>query len=61
VYARRVPHDLSDEQKGKWVEVCQQNHDFLLSMITYDESWMRHYDLTSKQWSGVWKHKDSLP
>jgi hypothetical protein len=53
VYAKRVPHDLSDEQRGKCMVVCQQNHDFLLSMINYDESWMRHYDLTLKQWSGV--------
>jgi hypothetical protein len=58
--------DLSDEQKRKYVEVCQQNvtlveqhPDFLLSIITCDESWIRHYAQESKQQSSVWKHKDS--
>jgi hypothetical protein len=66
VCARWVPCDLSDEQKRKRVEVCQQNvtlveqnPDFLSSIITCDESWIRHYDLESNQQSSVWKHKDS--
>jgi hypothetical protein len=44
VCVRSAPH-ISDEQKGKHLEVCQenvildeQNHDFFLAIITCDES-----------------------
>jgi hypothetical protein len=34
---------------------------FLRSIITCDESWVRHYDPESKQQSSVWKLKDLSP
>jgi hypothetical protein len=54
--------------RKKSVEVCQQyvtlveqNPDFLSSIITCDESWIRHYDPESEQQSSACKHKNSSP
>jgi histone-lysine N-methyltransferase SETMAR len=68
VCARWVPHDLTDEQRRKRVEICHRHKaqaladpQFLNSVITCDEFWIRHCDLKTKQQSLVWKHKDSPP
>jgi hypothetical protein len=33
----------------------------LSSIIVRDVSWIKHYDLDSKQQWSVWEHKDSPP
>ena len=68
ICARFVPHSLSDEQKQYWMEtsrdfidVCDQNLQFLESVITGDESWCYQYDLETKRQSMTWCSLSSPP
>ena len=54
--ARWIPHELREECKKLWVEICQENLDMMESgqwrlcdIITGDETWFYHRGIDSKQ------------
>ena len=56
VCARWVPRNLTEEQMQRRVQVCTNTvkmsetiPNFLTSIVTCDESWIHHYDPSSKQ------------
>jgi hypothetical protein len=57
----------TDKQKRKHVKICCHeaqavaDAQFLNTVITWDESWIKQYEPEIKQQSLVWKHKDSPP
>lgn len=66
ICARMVPKLLSDEQKSRRMEVCEEilqhleeNQDFLSNVITGDESWIFQYDPETKRQSRQWKSPSS--
>ena len=63
VCAKMVPKNLTNEQKQKRVEVCEQllerQNDVLIRTITGDETWVYQYDPESKRQSAQWKSADS--
>ena len=69
VSARWVPRLLTDEQKEKRVDVCQQllrryedeGSQFLEAIVTCDETWVHHSTPESKRASMQWRHPDSPP
>ena len=61
VCAKMVPKVLTDDQKLRRVETCQENLDmcerdpeFLNNVITGDESWVFEYDPETKRQSSEW-------
>ena len=66
ICARMVPKLLSDEQKLRRMEVCEEilqqlgiNPNFLPNVITGDESWIFQYDPETKRQSRQWKSPSS--
>jgi len=59
-----VPKCLDADQKHQWcqssellLEFFQRDpNDFLLRLLTMDETWLYHYDLETKQQSVEWRH-----
>lgn len=61
VCAKMVPKVLTDDEKSRRVETCQENLDmckrdpkFLDNVITGDESWVFEYDPETKRQSSEW-------
>ncbi|GBM58196.1 hypothetical protein AVEN_196703-1 [Araneus ventricosus] len=61
ICARFVPKKLSDEQKqhrmetsGDFIDACDQNPQFLETLITGDESWCHQYDPETKRQFMEW-------
>ena len=59
--ARWVPKSLSDEQIATRASVCsallkrfRSKHDFLLRLVTVDETWVHHYETENKAQSRQW-------
>ena len=59
--ARWVPKSLSDEQMATRVSVCsallkrfRSKDDFLLRLVTVDETWVHYYELENKAQSRQW-------
>ena len=69
VSCRWVPRNLQLEQRRERQQICEQllqryrreGEPFLRRIVTVDETWVHHYDPTSKQQSSQWKHTDSPP
>lgn len=66
LYAKLVPHFLTEEQKEQrvnaardFIEFADSNPDFLNKIITGDESWCFQYDPTTKRQSAEWVGKNS--
>ena len=66
ICARMVPKLLSEEQKSRRIQVCEEilqqlevNPDFLSHVITGDESWIFQYDPETKRQSRQWKSPSS--
>ena len=66
IYAKMVPRLLTDEQKERRVEVCQDiltrletDPNLLVRIITDDESWIFEYDPFTKRQSLEWKSPTS--
>ncbi|KAF6288416.1 hypothetical protein mRhiFer1_009149 [Rhinolophus ferrumequinum] len=63
VCAQMVPKELTDEQKQRRVEVCQdlleRQDDVLGRVITGDETWVYQYDTETKYQSAQWKSASS--
>jgi hypothetical protein len=60
--AKMVPKNLSEDQKLKGEEMCQnvlekieEDPDFLNSVVTCDETWLLQYDPETKRQSMQWK------
>ena len=67
VCTKMVPKVLTDDQKLRRVEVCQENLNmckcdpqFLNNVITGDESWIFEYDPETKRQSSEW-HTSASP
>ena len=68
IAARWVPHDLSEEQKCRRLEIAQQflhrfreeGHEFLQKVVAIDESWIRDFEPELKSQSSEWRGKGSL-
>lgn len=67
ICARWVPRRLTDENKQRRLECCEQllqryrdeGDDFLLNIVTGDESWVHHYDPEEKRQSAEYRHPSS--
>lgn len=66
ICAKFVPHNLTDEQKQRRVEACEDfvqncrdNANFLNCIVTGDESWVFQYDPETKRQSMQWAGKTS--
>lgn len=67
--ARWVPRNLTEAQKAQRVTCCQQllqrfheeGDEFLLKIVTGDESWVHHYDPEEKSQSKEYRHSSSPP
>ncbi|KMQ82562.1 histone-lysine n-methyltransferase setmar-like protein [Lasius niger] len=67
ICARWVPRRLTDEDKQRRMECCQQllqryrdeGDDFLLNIVTGDESWVHHYEPEEKRQSAEYRHLSS--
>ncbi|XP_074170634.1 COX assembly mitochondrial protein 2 homolog isoform X1 [Rhinolophus sinicus] len=63
VCAEMVPKELTDEQKQRRVEVCQdlleRQDDVLGRVITGHETWVYQYDPETKRQSAQWKSANS--
>jgi len=66
ISARWVPKLLSDSQKQKRVQFCQENLDFISdepdffsTLVTGDETWCYYYDPETKVQSMQWKRPGS--
>jgi len=62
-----VPKCLNADQKHQQSQLSEQDleffrrdpNDFLLQLLTMDETWLYHYDLETKQQSMEWWHSSS--
>ena len=69
VSARWVPRNLNLQDRHRRVECCRElsglweegADDFLLRLVTGDETWIHHWDPESKLESMHWKHAESPP
>jgi len=67
VCSRWVPCMLTPEKKQKRVEICEEllkrcreeGDQFLLNIVTGDESWIHHFDPKEKQMSMEYRHTSS--
>jgi histone-lysine N-methyltransferase SETMAR len=67
VCSRWVPRTLTQEKKQKRVEICEEllkryreeEDQFLLNIVTGDESWIHHFDLEEKRLSMEYRHTSS--
>ena len=65
--ARWVPHDLSEEQKCRRLEIAQQSlhrfreegNEFLQKVVAIDETWIRDFEPELKSQSSEWRGKGS--
>jgi len=61
--AKMVPKELTEEQKGRRVTICQdlleRQDDILGHVITGDETWVYQYDPETKRQSAQWKNANS--
>jgi hypothetical protein len=65
--AKWVPKCLNEDQKRQWCQSSEQiveffrrdPNDFLLRLVTMDETWLYHYHLETKQQSMEWRHSGS--
>ena len=62
-----VPKSLSDEQMATRASVCstllkrfRSKDDFLLRLVTVDETWVHYYEPENKAWSRQWVGPGSL-
>jgi len=66
--ARWVPHDLSEEQKFRRLEIAQQllhrfreeGNEFPQKVVAIDETWIRDFEPELKSQSSEWRGKGSL-
>ena len=63
-----VPHQLTDEQKAKWMEIsgdfitmCDHDQSFLQTIVTGDETWCYQFDPESKRQSMEWCSSSPRP
>jgi len=64
-----VPKCLDADQKRQRCQSCEQlleffwrnPNDFLLQLVTIDETWLYHYDPETKQQSVEWWHRGLTP
>jgi hypothetical protein len=69
VCSRWVPRMWTPENKQKCVESCEEllkryreeGYQFLLNIVTGDESWIHHFDPEGKQQSMQYRHASSRP
>ena len=62
-----VPKCLNADQKRQWCQLSEQileffrrdPNDFLLRLVTMDETWLYHYGPDSKQQTVEWRHSGS--
>ena len=67
VCSRWVPRILTPEKKQKRVEICEEllkrhreeRDQFLLNIVTGDESWIHHFDPEEKRLSMEYRHTSS--
>ena len=67
VCSRWVPRMLTPEKKQKCVEICEEllkryreeGDQFLLNIVTGDESWIHHFDPEEKRVSMQYRHTSS--
>ena len=67
VCSQWVPHMLTPEKKQKRVEICEEllkccpeeGNQFLLNIVTGDESWIHHFDAKEKRLSMQYRHTSS--
>jgi len=67
VCSRWVPRMLTPEKKQKRVEICEEllkryreeGDQFLLNIVTGDESWIHHFDPEEKRLSMQYRHTSS--
>jgi transposase len=67
VCSRWVPRMLTPEKKQKCVEICEEllkryreeGDQFLLNIVTGDESWIHHFDPEEKRLSVQYRHTSS--
>ena len=67
VCSRWVPRMLTPEKKQKRVEICEEllkryreeGDQFLLNIVTGDESWIHHFDPEEKRLSMGYRHTSS--
>jgi len=67
IAARWVPHDLSEEQKCRRVEIAQkllhrfreEGKELLQKMVAIDETWIRDFEPELKSQSSEWRGKGS--
>jgi len=65
--AKWVPKCLNMDQKCQWCQLSEQlleffwrdPNDFLLRLVTMDETWLYHFDPETKQQSMEWRHSGS--
>ena len=61
VCLRRVPHSLTNDQKGLRIQFCRESlkrSRRVFYIVTGDKSWFHHYDLETQQRSKTWVSKD---
>jgi histone-lysine N-methyltransferase SETMAR len=65
VAARWIPHDLSEEQKCRRLEIAQWLHrfcegkEFLQKVVANDETWIRNFEPELKSQASEWRGKGS--
>lgn len=66
--SRWIPHELSEAQKKKRVEICKKNLDYIESqrwrlcdIVTGDESWIYHRKIGNKASNSCWVAVDQSP
>jgi transposase len=67
IAARLVPHDVSEEQKCRRLEIAQQllhrfrkeGNEFLQNVVAIDETWIRDFEPELKSQSSEWRGKVS--
>jgi transposase len=66
IFAKFVPHSLTEEQKQRrltscqdFIQTCQDNSSLLDCIVTRYESWIFHYDPETKRISMLWTSKSS--
>jgi len=67
IAVRWVPHDLSEEQKCRSVEIAQrflqrfreEGNEFLQKLVAIDETWIRDFEPELKFQSSEWRGKGS--
>lgn len=69
VSARWVPKQLTQDQRRMRVTISKEllaryqedPEKFISQVVTVDETWVHHFDPTSKEESKEWRHRDSPP